>query len=155
MLILDDRPLVRFLLAVALLAYGAYAVWRLKPLRSASHRRPMPDLGIIDRAEHLRRTDPAAADRMLDEECEKVAAQEEALRTDLRQRAQSERDAAEQLRKLLRDDAETHAFAKKEMHKHHDPGFDQALRDIEAAAHATDRELATLEAAMREKGWLR
>jgi hypothetical protein len=92
---------------------------------------------------------------MIDEEYAKVAAQEETLRADLRKRAQSERGAAEQLRALLRDDAETHTFATKEMHKRHDPGTDQALRDIATAMHTTATELAALERAMRQKGWLR
>jgi hypothetical protein len=65
--------------------------------------------GVIGRADQLRKWDPVAADRVLDAHFDKEGEREDAERAALRTQAQTDRAAAEELRRRLLGDLEVWA----------------------------------------------
>lgn len=105
-LIVLTRPvgLPRYLGAIFVVS-GLLAVWW-----TLDHRwRVSPELdAALLEAERLRKTDPVAADQLLDKHFEKAAARSKLEREELRRRAQHDLYGAKQLETLLRHDLEDH-----------------------------------------------
>ena len=104
------------------LAATALCFWiSIRLLKSGVPARPFGSLGmsgalgaVMAEAERLRVTDPAAAQRVLDEYFMKEAAATEARRNKLREEATHSVQAAKALRKELLDDLKTNTIARRD-----------------------------------------
>ena len=123
--------------AIALLAFAAYDI--VTGLRGSRHTPEVQAFELVERqAEQLRRTDPVAADRLLDQyfqECGRRAAEE---RTRLRAEAAVDVSAAKRLQKLLRQEMDGHRIMRERF-------LPRVKPEDKAAAEATisERERST------------
>jgi hypothetical protein len=142
-------------LVLLLIGVLALTMYRIASARKANMALFTPKvraaLELSKRADKLRKTDPAAADRLLADTAKAQARQEEQVREDLRRRAATDPEAAADLKSRLMEDLNNIATARQYIEKRlrDDPKRPNLLaKATEEAAKAT-RELEALESLVR------
>ena len=136
------RPLVGAGIALVGLADIGTTWW----FRNLSRPDPVLD-AAIDRAMKVRKTDPAAADEMLDRAFTEAAAREEQELAQLQAKATLDKGAALQLRDRLRSKMKLHEGARRRAQRNlaNTPNAAAVIEEIDRMSSATRHQLAEAE----------
>jgi len=109
------------------------------------------DRAVLEEVDRVLPSDPATAQRILHDHFGKVDQREEAERAALRDQAQTNRSAAEELGHRLREDLEVWQAIRKHSRKNAaDPTARQALPNLDKWENETRTELAQVEGLIRK-----
>ena len=128
-------------------AMGYY--WVLVYRRWRRERSPdfQATMRVQEQARELAKTDPGAAERLMENHFMEQGRKEDDERRSLRQLAPTDAAAAADLRRRLEDDLKTDTFARAQMAQRMrgDPKLAEILRQIDESTSNTKRELADLD----------
>ena len=106
---------------------------------------------VLEEVDRLLPSDPATAQRILHDHFGKEDQREEAERAALRDQAQTNRSAAEELRRRLREDLEVWGAIRKHSRRNAaDPTAPQALSNLDKWESETRTELAQVDVLIRK-----